>query len=226
MCRAHNYLEEFIARKVRFMAIKQFVIALIGTSLFSANAIAGSNDWYISAAAGASITEDADYSDATPGAASTGSLDITETGFFSMSLGYYFTDNVRVELEGSYRNPDVERSSINGAGAFNVNGEFETTGLLANAYYDFLPHSWVNPYVSAGIGGAYHDGTVTNAGLTFQGDDTVFAYQLGAGFNVALTQKLLFFTDYRYFATEDAQLGTTEVEYKAHEIRAGLSYGF
>jgi OmpA-OmpF porin, OOP family len=97
------------------------------------------------------------------------STDDDWTGF--VRLGYQFTPNVRVELEGGYRPGDVD--SIRGSGlrpqpiglcaagvirtaaspaCKSPEGTIDSATLMVNALYDFMPDSVINPFVGVGVG--------------------------------------------------------------------------
>ena len=60
----------------------------------------------------------------------------------------------------------------------------------------------------------------------YDADDTVFAWQVGAGIGYALTPQLTFDLKYRYFATSDPEFDGTEVEYASHNVYAGIRLHF
>ena len=91
------------------------------------------------------------------------------TGF--VRLGYQFTPNWRAELEGGYRPGDL--TSVRGNAVRqqpiglctpgvirspsaprcgSPDGSIESWSLMANVLYDFMPDSWFNPYLGAGLG--------------------------------------------------------------------------
>ena len=58
-------------------------------------------------------------------------------------------------------------------------------------------------------------------------DDTVLAYQVGAGLGYAVNATTTIFVDYRYFATEDPEFSySQEAEIDSHNISLGLRYNF
>ena len=94
-------------------------------------------------------------------------------------IGYDFV-GPRVELEGVYRQNQTNLSANN----FNTNfGTAGTSigqlGILANLLYDFSPGSTITPYIGAGAGVGFVDGTSSLS-------STVFAYQgiIGVGYNI------------------------------------------
>jgi opacity protein-like surface antigen len=107
--------------------------------------------------------------------------------------------------------------------------------LMANAWYDFhdiLPLG-ITPYVGGGLGVAqvkiagWLDGTKQN-----EKNDSVFAWQLGAGFSVPVSDSIKLFADYRYFAADGARLklgpapllvgGKVNADFDSHSVLLGL----
>ncbi|MCI3181449.1 hypothetical protein C5708_14435, partial [Caulobacter sp. CCUG 60055] len=185
-------------------------------------------------------------------------------------LGYRFTPNWRVELEGGYRPGDLKSvssgaSAIQGlctpgvtrsAAAPNCgkpNGSFESWTLMANAIYDILPDSPINPFVGAGLGvnhatidalGQFSNvGAVTAANpaiqnLTVDKSDTAFAWQLIGGLAWKATDRLNVDLTYRYLGGSDLswstagsvatglQPGKFQGEYRDQSVTLGLRYSF
>lgn len=125
--------------------------------------------------------------------------------------------------------------------------------LMANAWYDFDLGLPITPYVGGGIGMAMVkiSGTLgrTNLAFTSEGDpaprtlsiehlyeknDTAFAWQLGVGASMPITDTVKAFVDYRYFAVNDAHLklaphfygGSIDADFNAHTVMAGLRFNF
>ncbi len=112
-----------------------------------------------------------------------------------------------------------------------VSGDVSNLAFLFNGYFDIKNPSIVTPYLSGGIGVARVDLskiTVTGIGdyTTKSYDDTVFAYQVGAGVGIALTEKVTLDLKYRYFGTSDPKIDDTNVTNSSHNILLGLRYIF
>ena len=129
-----------------------------------------------------------------------------------LSVGYGFGNGLRLELEGSWRQNDVD--SITRAGVGNLrspSGTVNQYGVMFNALYDFVLGPVV-PYVGAGIGYQFADydnvGTrATGAGGTalfnFGGTEGTFAYQaiVGAAFPIQSVPGLALTGEYRFMGT-------------------------
>jgi len=105
--------------------------------------------------------------------------------------------------------------------------------LMANAWYDFhdiLPHG-ITPYIGGGVGLAeiQLSGSLNGAKIN-EKNDTVFAWQLGAGVSAPLTKSLTMFLDYRYFDADSAALkiepgyhgGNITADFRDHSVLVGL----
>ena len=103
--------------------------------------------------------------------------------------------------------------------------------MVLNGYYDFTNSSNFTPYVSAGLGFSKieaNDYNIIGSGEPdLNDDDTVFAYQVGAGVGYAVNAQFTIDVKYRYFAAEDAKLfETAEVEIASHDLLLGLRFNF
>jgi opacity protein-like surface antigen len=129
-----------------------------------------------------------------------------------ISVGYGFGNGLRLELEGSYRQNDVDTIKASGIGRLpRTSGTASSYGVMFNALYDFRLGP-VLPYVGAGVGYQWHDyddvGFGQNTGaatgrLTFGGNEGAFAYQaiLGIGFPIDSVPGLALTAEYRFMGT-------------------------
>jgi len=90
--------------------------------------------------------------------------------------------------------------------------------LMGNIYLDFVNPSPVTPFLTAGIGMA----TVK----LFDYDDTVFAYQVGAGLAFAINPHMSIDLKYRYFATEDLDFEGVKAKFASHNVYCGFRFTF
>jgi len=112
---------------------------------------------------------------------------------------------LRVELEGNYRNNDVDRLTVGGTRQTGVGGRQETYGAMVNALVDFdLGLGFLYPYLGAGAGWAWTnwDG-VRGGGIRIDDDDNNFAFQGIAGLSVPIdaVPGLAINAEYRFFGT-------------------------
>jgi len=141
-----------------------------------------------------------------------------------VSLGWGFGNGVRAEIEGNYRENEIDK--IRGFGIAPVSrvGGFQRSyGVMGNAYYDFdlanfgLGQSIFQPYIGAGAGYVWTDwGNVRGNGagnaVTFASNDTYgrFAYQGIAGIATPLTwlgvTGLTLTAEYRFMGTLEPRM--------------------
>ncbi|MCK9275606.1 MAG: outer membrane beta-barrel protein [Syntrophales bacterium] len=205
--------------------MKKFFFVLSVVSVFfmlSASVFAGSA--YITPQIAISMLEDATLSE--PGVAFTVDAEF-DTGYgVGLAAGYDF-GAYRVEGEIDYKAHDIESFSALGVGISGT-GEISALSVFVNGYIDFENNTVFTPYLGAGIGFSTIDVDNAQAGGIVMGseDDTVFAYQLMAGFSYAFTESMALDLSYRYFATSDPEFGITEAEYASHNVYLGLRFGF
>lgn len=184
---------------------------------------------YAGGSLGLAMANDSDFTDPTlPGFTITTEF---EPGWgLSGAVGYDF-NNFRVEGEIAYQKNDVDEVSALGF-SVDASGDMTALAFLINGYFDFVTNSPVTPYISAGIGFAkieINDFNISGSGLPSESDDdTVFAYQIGAGIGFAVNPKVTIDLKYRYFATEDPEFDEfgVETEASSHIIYVGARFYF
>ena len=152
----------------------------------------------------------------------------------SAAIGYnwFFPESVadlRLELEGSYRFNDLDQIS-----GLSADGDTEAYSAMINGYFD-IRNTWVIvPYVGAGFGATnvrFDSDGAGGAFATFDDNDTVFAYQVMAGFNYFIGDNMAVGLEYRFLETEDFELtnsvgGTFEDDYNHHSALVTFTLGF
>ena len=149
---------------------------------------------------------------------------------------------LRLEGELSYRYSEIEAITEQiGAGIpfHNVDGNLGVFAMMANAYFDLHNASPITPYWGGGIGVAVLNLSDTSGfnplvGREFlyeENDDTVFAYQAGAGLEIALNPIISLDVGYRYFGTATARFesgltGSTELKFESHNALVGVRVKF
>jgi opacity protein-like surface antigen len=184
--------------------------------------------FYAVIGAGATLFPDPEVTDSTlPGV--TGEIG-TETGFnIHGAIGYRISDAFRAEAEFTYRQNDIDQLTIaafglSASGA--ASGDVTSASGMINGYWDIPVSGMIKPYLGAGLGVSRVDAELTVAGVTGEGDDTVFAYQLMGGVQYDISSNAAVRVGYRFFATADPEFGTTESEYTTHNIDAGVVFKF
>jgi opacity protein-like surface antigen len=82
-------------------------------------------------------------------------------------------------------------------------GNVQTWALMANAWFDLGNSSTFTPYIGGGIGYAI---SKFDGGAVYSGVDGNFAWQLGAGVNLAVSDSTALGLGYRYFDAGDVEL--------------------
>ncbi len=82
-------------------------------------------------------------------------------------------------------------------------GNVQTWALMANAWFDLTNDSEFTPYIGGGVGYAI---SKFDGGAVYDGVDGNFAWQLGAGINVAVSEATSLGLGYRYFDAGDVEL--------------------
>ncbi len=203
------------------------IVALVS---MAASAQAGQG-WYISGQGGASFLQDAAIDDPTGILVALGTEVSFETGFNLAAAGGYDWGAWRAEAEIGYAENDIDEFSILGVG-LDGGGDFSALSFMANAFYDIDLAPWTI-YVGGGAGIAnvsINDAEILGIPLA-DDDDTVFAYQLGAGVEFAFNPSASLVFGYRFFSTADPDFtfldGTPfSAEYHRHDTRVGLRFYF
>ena len=137
------------------------------------------------------------------------------------SIGYGFGNGVRLELEGNYRENDVNHVSGT-AFPTSATGRLQTYGAMGNALFDFdIGVPWLFPYAGVGAGYAWTklDGfSFANASVPFSlgtgsQTDGKLAYQAMAGlsFPIPNVPGLSLTAEYRFFGvTAGSEFPTSE----------------
>lgn len=181
--------------------------------------ITQADDYYASAAYGINdqYKLDADMFD----------MDLDTGNHGSISVGKYFRE-VRVELEYSYTDADIDSSNVS-----NDKGEVETKALFVNGFHDIETNSKFKPYFGAGIGLMDVDVKYKESGVeVVDDDDTIFAFQVIAGLGYEITDRFNIFAQARYRNGEDTEVqtnvlsGKSDIEIEHYIYDIGIRYSF
>lgn len=157
-----------------------------------------------------------------------GDIKFDNAGTFAGALGLRLNNKWRIEAEASYHKNDMSDIDIRGAGTFPIDGSVKTWLWMLNAYYDFdLEWDYIRPFVTAGIGLAYHDGQINDSSgfATDASDDSLgMAWQVGGGLKYKISDSLSLTGGYRWLGGSDAEIDGYEIDISGHEFRMGLEY--
>lgn len=164
-----------------------------------------------------------------------------DPGVYVGGAGGFDFGFLRLEGELSYKEADIKSITDNtGANQYrDINGNLGALAFMANAFFDFHNYTPVTPYVGGGIGFAnlnLSNTFATNASnqrlLMYPRDnDSVFAYQVGAGLDIALNRRFSIDLGYRYFNTDWANfsrnsLTTSGIRFESHNATVGFRTKF
>jgi opacity protein-like surface antigen len=135
-----------------------------------------------------------------------------DPGVYLGGSGGYDFGFLRLEGELSYRNAPIDTVTDSSGGRLrNVDGGLGAFATMFNVFFDLHNPSRITPYLGGGIGFATLHLSDTsgfdNAGriqLYDDSNDTVFASQVGAGVDIAITNRFSLDLGYRYFVTDKA----------------------
>ncbi len=121
-------------------------------------------------------------------------------------------------------------------GTASTHGEVDVWSFMANVWVDIDPFG-INPdgvttFIGGGIGIANADlsykadfGTLLGGSMSYILDDneSAIAYQLGAGIGFDLGGGIALSAQYRWFGTDDIELGNTDYRVESHNLMVGLN---
>jgi len=157
--------------------------------------------------------------------------------------GGYDFGFIRTEGELSYKYAEIATITEDTGFRFrNPDGNLGALALMFNAFFDLHNESPVTPYFGGGIGfatlhlsntfGVDTGGGVTQRVLLYPSDDTtVFAYQAGAGLEIAIHRKLSLDVGYRYFGTAKGTFDkditrNVDLNFESHNVALGVRVKF
>ena len=163
-----------------------------------------------------------------------------ETGYaVGGALGYKFENNIRTEVEFAYRDNKAEKFEYDDfpGSSLDLDGRIRISSIMANAWYDFDITQKLKGHVGGGMGVASVNAKELGTKKVFgglsiiDGDDTVFAYQGGAGLSYPVGKSVDMTLDYRVFGTREAQLSKRNgiagsISPFNHTILAGIRVSF
>ncbi|MBC7770545.1 MAG: OmpA family protein [Phycisphaerales bacterium] len=142
-----------------------------------------------------------------------------------LGLGYAFSNGFRAEGELGHRFNQLEPIP----GDLD-DGNTHAWSAMANLFYDFNRGGGLEPYLGVGVGAARINGQAVDAPATFEGEDTVVAYQAMIGVAMSITEQLDLDVGFRHFVAEDIEwdegtvVGSSDYEHQA--VTVGLRYQF
>lgn len=157
--------------------------------------------------------------------------------------GGYDFGYVRVEGELTYKHAEIDSITERngGAGYRDIRGSVGAFAVLGNAFIELRNASRLTPYLGGGVGfatlyvsdtsGRLKGASGARVSLYDGDDDAVFAYQAGAGLEVAFNRHFSLDLGYRYFGTSRARFNDdssreTGMKFQSHNGTVGLRFRF
>ena len=232
---------------------------LICTFFHASLSLAVDNNFYTAFKSGASYGQNTglvNY-DALPGeggAATLENSDLSSALTSGISVGRYFTNNLRGEFSLEYKN-NQKLSTTDAPIPFgSYKGRFSSVSSFLTGFYDFhavdIFDKSITPFVLGGIGYAINEtGKIKILGygmpaetLTLMDSDFEenIAWKVGAGASVNITKNLIFDMQYEFvdlgsvkagdFFRAGEMIGPMEIpmkfDYRTHDFNVGLRYSF
>ena len=187
---------------------------------------------------------------------------MADQAFAGGGVGYQFNNFFRADVTGEYRGGGHLSFSDKYPGVYNAGTEYETPGhginlyggklstivVMANGAFDLGNWYGVTPYVTGGVGSAFHQisgftdigaGTATGGfGTAKTKYSSSFAWAVGAGFSFDVTQQFKVDVGYRFINLGSAKSAPvycndggcqTPASYRfkditSHDVKIGLRY--
>ena len=236
-------------------------ILLLFIVFHSSLSFAADNNFYASFKSGASYGQNTglvNY-DNVVGEGGEGTLknsDLSSTLTSGISVGMYFTNNLRGEFSLEYKNNQKLSTTDSPTPAFDYISSFNSISSFLTGFYDFnavdILGKSITPFVLGGIGYAINEsGKIKILEIGAAESDAVFidsdfeenlAWKVGTGFSVSITQNLMFDMQYEFVDLGHAQAGSLfrgdsipvvgvmeipmKFDYRTHDFNVGLRYSF
>jgi opacity protein-like surface antigen len=177
------------------------------------------------------------------------SNDLGSAGVVGIGVGRYFNNNMRGEMSLNYRDGHQLGTTDTLYAGYSYKADLKSVSMFLSGYYDFnsinLSGKSLTPYIGGGIGLARNDMGVTT--ITVSGENltsiegknvTEFAWKLGAGANLNLTEKCSLDLNYQFVDLGKFKSGSLvsntmtnmhkpfEGDYRTNELTIGLRYKF
>lgn len=165
-----------------------------------------------------------------------------DAGINTGATGGYDFGIIRLEGELSYKHNEmsgIKNNNIASDSYRNIDGKVGVLATMFNVFLDLSNDTPVTPYFGGGIGAATiylsdSYASINGAPRTLvysESDDTVFAYQLGVGAEIALRPRYSLDIGYRYFATDKASFNnglflSNGLKMESHNVAVGFRFKF
>lgn len=153
------------------------------------------------------------------------------TGWAAFGAAGFGIDNWRVEVEGGYRQNDLQGYVLKWWGPkADGDGELTEISAMVNVLYDVPLFDRFSLTIGLGVGGDYANVQMDTGWGPVDEGDWRFAYQGIAGLNYALTEMTVLFVNYRFANVRDINLEPAANytidgdEFQKHAATAGVRF--
>lgn len=190
---------------------------------------------YVALRGGVDFVRDSDLDASGNGLAFTsGEIELGTGWNAGAAFGYRYGNNIAAEVEYIYRSADVD-TVRSGQTSITDGGDLASTAFMLNGYYRFSvrENRWT-PYLGLGVGYANEVDIDLDNGAgagAVDLEDSGFAYQVIAGIDYKISERVSISGDARYFSVPgDVELSAAgnqiDLEYGGFSLQAGISYRF
>ena len=234
-------------------------ILLISTFFYTSLCFAEDENFYTAFKSGASFGQNTglvnyDNNVGEGGAATLENSDLSSSLTSGISVGMYFTNNLRGDFSLEYKNNQKLSTTDSPIPAFDYTGDFSSVSSFLTGFYDFnavdILDKSITPFVLGGIGYAINEsGKIKILEIGAAESEAVFmdsdfeeniAWKVGAGASVNITKNLIFDMQYEFvdlgsvkagdFFRAGEMIGPMEIpmkfDYRTHDFNVGLRYSF
>lgn len=134
----------------------------------------------------------------------------------SLALGKHYSDKLSIELEAQYKKFDADEVTYDSFYRVPLSGDLTYTTAFVNIYYHPQPEiksKLLNPHIGAGLGVSHvswNKLSIIGGPVSISASDTVAALQVMLGNRFEITNSWFIDAEYRYFKTQDYNLGDSE----------------
>lgn len=153
------------------------------------------------------------------------------------AVGVDVSKSLRAELEVSHSDWGINSLDNTGNNTSPpTTGDYSSTFLMGNLWYDFHSNSVFTPYIGGGIGVAFpHQNLNVKTDTSSSDTPSAFAFQIGVGAKMQLSGNIDLDIGYRFKDVPDFTLNLTDYSgtyayynysLVSHNIQAGLTFHF
>lgn len=203
-------------------AIAAGSFALAGSAAMAQPAVGS----YVQVNLGAGVAGQTEFNVSEPGFSGSQDADVDPGVFGSVAVGWNFDNSIGVEAELLYGKNDLDTGDMDRVLGYNLDASVQTTGVMANAFYNIGALGPVNARIGAGVG--YGQSEYELLGESDKGDGVMWQVLVGAGYPIS--DKVSLDVGYRYLKSAEYEVSdaTTKVsaETGAHVLTVGARFGF